>query len=361
MLGAGHAFLPGHGKTIMAAYLVGKRGSFRDVVTVGATVTLTHTAGVLVLGVAITSSAAFAPAQAERWLGVVSGVIVALVGVGPAGQRPPAPTPVVAASSWPRSASWCTVGGHDHDHDHDHEHDHDHPTTTTTTTRTTTTTTPDDTPEAHSHGKGIFARSHSHDPAVKGFSKGGLVGLGVAGGLVPSPSALLVLLAATALGRTHFGVLLVLGYGVGMALALCAAGLMLVKLRGRLERLAGSTRLARAEKLLAVLPVFTALLVLAVGAPARGARTRWLGVRSRTALASAGIVVALVGGLFLSARCSARRPTEHRPAPTASAGRVDPLLEGDRRGAGDAGQQPQGLPHLGRPQHRLRPAGEGQR
>jgi len=83
--------------------------------------------------------------------------------------------------------------------------------------------------------------------------------------LVPSPSALLVLLAATALGRTWFGVFLVLGYGVGMALALCAAGLLLVRLRGRLDRLVGGTRLARADRLLAVLPVLTALLVLGVG------------------------------------------------------------------------------------------------
>jgi ABC-type nickel/cobalt efflux system permease component RcnA len=252
MLGAGHAFLPGHGKTIMAAYLVGKRGSLRDVVTVGATVTLTHTAGVLILGLAITSSAAFAPAQAERWLGVVSGLIVGLVGVGLLVSAVRNPRRPVLQQLAPQP-ELVTVGGHSHDHHgHDH-HDHDHGQE-------------HEAPAVHAHGKGIFARTHSHDPAAKGFSKGGLVGLGVAGGLVPSPSALLVLLAATALGRTYFGVVLVLGYGLGMALALCAAGLLLVKLRGRLERLAGNPRLARAEKLLAVLPVFTALLVLAVGA-----------------------------------------------------------------------------------------------
>jgi ABC-type nickel/cobalt efflux system permease component RcnA len=82
---------------------------------------------------------------------------------------------------------------------------------------------------------------------------------------VPSPSALLVLLAATALGRTLFGVVLVLGYGLGMALALCAAGLLLVRLRSKLDRFAGSPRLARADRLLAALPVLTALLVVTVG------------------------------------------------------------------------------------------------
>jgi len=71
--------------------------------------------------------------------------------------------------------------------------------------------------------------------------------------------------AATALGRTTFGVVLVLGYGVGMALALCAAGLLLVRLRGKLDRFAGSPRLARADKILGALPALTALLVITVG------------------------------------------------------------------------------------------------
>ncbi|MDP9167464.1 MAG: High-affinity nickel-transporter, partial [Actinomycetota bacterium] len=74
-LGAGHAFLPGHGKTIMAAYLVGRRGRLRDVVAVGATVTVTHTAGVLLLGLAITGSAAFAPTAVEQILAVISGLL----------------------------------------------------------------------------------------------------------------------------------------------------------------------------------------------------------------------------------------------------------------------------------------------
>jgi ABC-type nickel/cobalt efflux system permease component RcnA len=87
----------------------------------------------------------------------------------------------------------------------------------------------------------------------------------VAGGLVPSPSALLVLLAAVALGRTVLGVVLVLGYGIGMAVALTAAGLLLIRLRGRLGRLVGSRRLRGAEWLLRVLPVVTACLVLVVG------------------------------------------------------------------------------------------------
>lgn len=272
LLGAGHAFLPGHGKTIMAAYLVGRRGRLRDVITVGATVTVTHTAGVLILGLLIASTSAFAPTAAEQLLGIVSGVIVAGVGVlllvsALRGRHTSklsevlAPAPVLVGAGGSEDQREHVDHNHpghephDHDHDqhdqheqHDHtqEHAHDH--------------------QDHTHKHGLFGgRGHSHDPSEKAFSRTGLVGLGVAGGLVPSPSALLVLLAATALGRTWFGVFLVLGYGVGMALALCAAGLLLVRLRGRLDRLVGGTRLARADRLLAVLPVLTALLVLGVG------------------------------------------------------------------------------------------------
>jgi len=317
LLGAGHAFLPGHGKTIMAAYLVGRRGRLRDVVTVGATVTITHTAGVLLLGLAISTTSAFAPTAAEQYLGIVSGLIVAGVGVGllvsalrrrrrpgVAGALRVAPDvgEVVQElhlddrGAAPAAAVLRAEGGgdvavlaparshphehphpheqdrshehapHDHaPHGHDHRHDappvgggHDHPHGTPPVAGGH-----DHGPGGHSHGLG---RRHSHSPGEGGFSRGGLVGLGVAGGLVPSPSALLVLLAATALGRTVFGVVLVLGYGLGMAAALSAAGLLLVKLRGRLDRYADSPRLARMEKVLAALPVLTALLVFAVGA-----------------------------------------------------------------------------------------------
>ncbi len=92
------------------------------------------------------------------------------------------------------------------------------------------------------------------------------MGLGVAGGLVPSPTALLVLLGAIGLGRTWFGVGLVLSYGLGMAGTLTAAGLLLVGLRDRLDRVTFSDRLRRrSARLVAATPALTALLVLVVG------------------------------------------------------------------------------------------------
>jgi ABC-type nickel/cobalt efflux system permease component RcnA len=227
VLGASHAMLPGHGKTVMAAYLAGSRGSARDAVLVGATVTITHTAGVLALGLAVTVSSAVAGEAVLRWLGLLSGLLVAGIGAamlrGAWRSRPR--TAAVEHALQPAGAARPAIGhGQDHGHGHGHGHGHRH-----------------------------------------GYGRVGLVGLGVAGGLVPSPSALVVLLGAVALGRTWFGVLLVLGYGLGMAATLTAAGLLLVRLRDRLERLAVHRLGRRLSRVTAALPVLTAGLVLVVG------------------------------------------------------------------------------------------------
>jgi nickel/cobalt transporter (NicO) family protein len=227
-LGAAHAALPGHGKTVMAAYIAGRRGRPRDAITVGAIVTLTHTGGVLVLGLLLTASASLAGEAVLSWLGVASGVLVAAVGVamlvGALRRRAPA---------YDHHQASAHDHGHDHDHHHGHSHDHDH-----------------DHHDGHSHPH------PSHRPR-----RLSLVGMGIAGGLVPSPSALIVLLGAVGLGRTAFGVLLVVAYGVGMAATLTAAGLVLVRVRDRWTSRPRRT-LAR---LTALAPAGTAALVLCVG------------------------------------------------------------------------------------------------
>lgn len=243
VLGASHAALPGHGKTVMAAYLAGRQGTRRDALAVGATVTITHTTGVLVFGLLVTLVATFAPEMAIRWLGVLSGLLVAAVGVAllrtavrrrrelaslPAAER----TGVLVGAA---VGGGAIVGSH---HGHGHPHGH-----------------------GHGHGPGPHGGT---DPDR--WSRTSLIGLGVAGGLVPSPTALLVLLVAVDFERTWFGIGLVLCYAVGMAGTLTAAGLLLVSVR---DRLAGSQRTRawreRAGRLAAALPVATALLVLAVG------------------------------------------------------------------------------------------------
>jgi nickel/cobalt exporter len=184
VLGAAHAVLPGHGKTVMAAYLAGKRGRPRDAVAVGAVVTATHTGGVLAVGLLLTTVVGLAGQVVLGWLGVASGALILVVG---------------AAMLWGPARGGTTHGGHGHPHG---EHTH-----------------------SHAHG----GHTHSHGPG-----RWSIAGIGIAGGLVPSPSALIVLLAAIGLGRTWFGVLLVTSYGIGMAATLTGAGLLLVGLRRRL-------------------------------------------------------------------------------------------------------------------------------
>ena len=195
LLGAGHAVLPGHGKTVMAAYLAGRRGRPRDALVVGATVTLTHTGGVLAVGLLLSTSTAFAGDRLLAYLGVASGLLVVLVGAG------------MLRSALRHRA-------------HAHEH-------------------------------------HHHEP----HGKLGLAGMGLAGGLVPSPSALVVLLGAIGLGRPGFGVLLVLAYGLGMAATLTGAGLLLFTVQRKIKLVARLSRRFPAGAATA-----TAGLVVVVGA-----------------------------------------------------------------------------------------------
>ncbi|KJS58116.1 hypothetical protein VM95_35365 [Streptomyces rubellomurinus] len=268
VLGAGHALLPGHGKTIMAAYLAGRRGSTRDALTVGATVTVTHTAGVLVLGLCLTAFSSLAGDLVLGWLGVTSGALVILVGAGllldafrrararshrhdhapttPA-QRTDSPVPVLAGAPAAQTEHQSHdhadgAGHHDHPHPHDHGHSHD-----------------------HHHRHGLFARHHHHGEPDRPLGRRGLIGLGIAGGLVPSPSALVVLLGAVALGRTLFGAGLVVAYGVGMAGTLTAAGLLFVRLSDSLASAADRPFLRTVSRITPYTALLTALLVVTVG------------------------------------------------------------------------------------------------
>ncbi|MEW1721240.1 nickel transporter [Streptomyces sp. NPDC093109] len=276
VLGASHAALPGHGKTIMAAYLAGRRGTPRDAVTVGATVTLTHTAGVLVLGLALPVATTLAGETVLTWLGVASGLLVTGIGL------------------WLLRAALLNRPTHGHHHHHGHGHGHHHHDDVGLRPQTEQADQAERTDLSHGQGPAlaVLTKPHSHtthrhephrhephrhephghpphshpDPAA--VTRGGLIGMGVAGGLVPSPSALVVLLGAVALGRTAFGILLVLGYGLGMAATLTLAGLILVRLRDRIDRTARtstSPRSALLRRLARIGPVATSALVLLVG------------------------------------------------------------------------------------------------
>ncbi|MFE0699832.1 sulfite exporter TauE/SafE family protein [Streptomyces sp. NPDC058872] len=285
VLGASHALLPGHGKTIMAAYLAGRRGTRRDAVTVGATVTLTHTAGVLILGLALPAATHLAGETVLAWLGAASGLIVTAIGL------------------WLLTAALRNKPAHGHHHHHHHgsphHHDHGHPHThddrdghdhrphaaTGGASRSSArlpeardskaqvptpsgagTVTALAAPEPHTHTHTDPHHTHTHPSGRDRRRSAGLIGMGIAGGLVPSPSALIVLLGAVALGRTAFGVLLVIAYGLGMATTLTLAGLLLLHVKHRLQARLRSHRTRHLARRMARLgPLGTSVLVVLVG------------------------------------------------------------------------------------------------
>lgn len=226
-LGAGHALAPGHGKTVVAAYLVGSRGTVGHALFLGLTTTVAHTAGVFALGlITLFVSSFLLPEQLYPWLSALSGAIVCLLGLALFRQR-------LGSLAAPA------------DHSHDGL----------------------DAAGAHSHGFG----AHSHAPAGAPASWRGLLALGVSGGLLPCPSALVMLLGSVALGRAGLGLLLVLAFSLGLAGVLTLVGVLLVRARGLFARL-----------------------------PAGGAVARYLPVAGAAAVALAGLGITLqaLAGLF---------------------------------------------------------------
>ncbi|MCX4975751.1 sulfite exporter TauE/SafE family protein [Streptomyces sp. NBC_00620] len=316
-LGALHALAPGHGKTLMAATAAarGGRAGLRDVLPLAASVTVTHTLGVVALGLLITAGSAAAP-SVIAWLGVTSGLLVTLAGATlvrrawrnrapghghghPHGSGHPHDHEHGHAHSHgdghahdhehggAHSHAHDDGDAHDHGHPHEHGHEHEHaeqperhlvlahahasaeaaPRTKSPTHQHTPAPAPRDkrTPRLLEHTHGGFTHTHPTAPTVRGT-----ILLGFAGGLVPSPSAVVVLVGAAALGQAWFGLLLVLAYGVGLALTLTAAGFAVVKLGdgvtralARRPRLSGGPAVALLRR---AAPLGSALVVVALGA-----------------------------------------------------------------------------------------------
>ena len=194
--GAAHALSPGHGKTIVTAYLVGQRGTPRHAALLGLIVTITHTIGVFGLGlVTLALSQFIVPDRLYPWLNLLSGLLV--VGIGASVLR----------------ARWRHSKHHGHHHHHGEE----------------------------------------------GTSFRSLLAVGVSGGLLPCPSALVVLLAAISLHRVAFGLLLILAFSAGLALTITGIGLAAVLARSTFRRVSFEGRLVR------LLPAASALVILAAG------------------------------------------------------------------------------------------------
>ncbi len=198
--GALHALSPGHGKTMVAAYLIGTRGRPRDALALGLTVTVTHTIGVFALGLATLALSHYVlPEDLYPWLRLVSGLMVLVVGIA-----------VLRARAR-------------HAHPHGHEHPHPHP---------------------HPH--------HDHES----ISRRGILTMGASAGLIPCPSALVVLLGAIAQHQLGYGLLLIVAFSAGLAATLTAVGVLVVK----------ATRLPAPGRLAAILPTVSAVAIVGVGA-----------------------------------------------------------------------------------------------
>ena len=260
--GGMHALTPGHGKTIVGAYLVGSRGTARHAFYLGLTTTITHTAGVIALGLITFVAARYiVPEQLFPWLSTLSGLLVAGIGIKMFidrlrnGQLIPQMQPLPHHEH--DHADAHTEHEHEHQHlHHEHEHHmhdghvHEHGPHAH-----------DEHIHEHEHG-GSEPHSHTHlPPGAQGepITWRSLLALGISGGILPCPDALIVLLSAVALGRVAFGLLLVLAFSMGLAAALSGVGLLFVY-AGRLFQLS-----PKQGKLLRLLPAASALVITAAG------------------------------------------------------------------------------------------------
>ncbi len=206
--GAVHALTPGHGKALVAAYLVGTRGTPRHAFLLGGTVTFAHTAGVFAIGVVTLALSQFiVPERLYPWLTLASGILV--IGVGASVLRH-------------RLRDRRGAGHHGHEHHASDGHHH------------------------HDHGDGALTSK-------------GIFGVGVAAGLLPCPSALVVLLSAIALHRIGLGLALIVAFSCGLAATMTGIGLIAVVARRAFGRLSLEGPLIR------TLPAVSAAVILAAG------------------------------------------------------------------------------------------------
>lgn len=221
LLGALHALTPGHGKTVVAAYLVGSRGTAWHAINLGAIVTVTHTGSVFLLGlITLFASQYILPTRLLPMLEIVSGLLIVGFGI------------YLFYLRWPAWQNGSPADHHHHHHDHHHHHhhhDHDH----------------------HGHGH------HHHMPDKVTWRS--LLTLGVSGGLVPCPDAIAILLVAIAINRIAFGLSLIVAFSLGLALVLTVIGLAMVHSHRLFEKVDAFSRFAP------LMPLASAIIVLALG------------------------------------------------------------------------------------------------
>jgi len=266
-LGAIHAMSPGHGKTIVAAYLVGSRGTPKHAIFLGGMVTFTHTITVFLLGIATLFLSRFVvPEKIYPVLGAISGLSIVWIG---------------AMLLYRRIQTARSHGGHSHDHEHahdhhhhghahrheyhhDHEHEHGHAHDHH-----------HDHEHTHAHGAVTHEQGdghvHSHVPEGD-ISLSSLIALGASGGLVPCPSALVLLLSSIALGRVGLGLSLLVAFSMGLAGVLMAIGLIVLYAKHLLPDSQKTSQHAAFR----LLPVASAAIIVCVGLIMTGVSVGWI-------------------------------------------------------------------------------------
>jgi ABC-type nickel/cobalt efflux system permease component RcnA len=228
-LGAMHALSPGHGKTIVAAYLVGSRGTFKHAIFLGGMVTFTHTISVFFLGLTTLFLSQYVlPEKIFPVLGAISGLSIVWIGgmmLYKRAQR------LRGAGSQPRLT---------HHHHHDHDHDHG-------------------------------PHTHTHVPEGD-ITLGSLIALGASGGLVPCPSALVLLLSSIALGRVGLGLLLLFAFSSGLAIVLMGIGVLVLYAKHFLP----DSQRAAAHPAFRIIPVLSAALIVCIGLLMTGVSLGWI-------------------------------------------------------------------------------------
>ena len=247
-LGAVHALSPGHGKTIVAAYLVGSRGTPRHAIFLGAMVTFTHTISVFLLGlVTLYLSQYVLPEKITPVLGAISGVSIVWIGA------------LLFIKRLKAARAHGHAHHHHHDHDHAHPHDHAHHHHEHAHHH-------HDHAHPHAHDHGVLVHDHgdghvhSHVPEGE-ITLGSLIALGASGGLVPCPSALVLLLSAIALGRIGLGLLLLTAFSLGLAGVLMGIGLVVLYAKHLLPDNEKASRHAAFR----LIPVASAAIIIGVG------------------------------------------------------------------------------------------------
>ena len=272
--GAMHAMTPGHGKTIVGAYLVGSRGTMKHAVYLGLTTTITHTLGVFALGLITLFAAQFiVPEKLYPWMSLLSGLFVVGIGLNlfasrfrssglgtwtqafksKLGRSPRSYSPVLAhahSEGLAHEHKYVLNTSHEHHHGHTHPHSHGH------------VGHQHDHAEEHHHDHNHEHADHSHlPPGADGspITWRNLLALGISGGILPCPSALVVLLGAIALNRIGFGLILVLAFSLGLAGALTAIGMTFIYAGRLFERFPSQGKIIR------ILPALSALFVSLIG------------------------------------------------------------------------------------------------